>query len=291
MATAIWGLAFVALKVAMLDFTPLWINGLRYLIAAIVLIPLFILNRTWKKSWAELRKPLMASVFLFLGIYLQTLGLKYTSVAKSSFITCLYVFLVPLYYSLWGRRFRKRFWALVAISLLGVGMLCDLRFENFNYGDLLTLICVIFFSAHIIYIGRVANSFKSALEFNGLQCLFFGLMACSLGYLIDGPTSLAPLYDFSKWNYFSSWWAMFVLAIPSGVIAFAVQIHTQKTVPAHIVSLVFLIESPFAVIFGYMILNEKLNMIGVLGCLLITLAVGLVPFVEKKQNKLVASED
>ncbi len=282
LAMAIWGLAFVALKVAMQDFTPLWMNGLRYLMAVIVLLPVFILNRTWKKSWKELRKPLLAGVFLFLGIYIQTLGLQYTSVAKSSFITCLYVFLVPLYYSLWGKRFRKRFWFLVVMSLIGVAMLCDLKLDQFNYGDLLTLICVIFCSAHIIYVGRVANSFKSALEFNGIQCLSFGVIASVLGYMIDGPTSLAPLFDWSKLSYFSSWWAMFILAIPSGVIAFAIQVHTQKTVPAHIVSLVFLMESPFAVAFGYMILNEKLSWTALLGCLLITVAVGLVPLIEKK---------
>ncbi len=283
LAMAIWGLAFVAIKVALTDFTPLWMNGLRYLVAAFVLIPVFVMQKTWTRSWRDLAKPVLASIFLLLGITLQTLGLKYTTVAKSSFITCLYVFLVPLYYSFWGKRFRKRFWGLVLISLVGVAMLCDFKLENFNFGDLLTLICVIFCSAHIIYIGKVANSFKSALEFNGVQCLSFGVIACILGLFLEGPTSLAPFFDMSKLSYFSSWWAMFILAIPSGVIAFAIQIHTQKTIPAHVVSLVFLMESPFAAAFGYFILNEKLSALALLGCVLITVAVGLVPLIEDKR--------
>ena len=103
LAMAIWGLAFVAIKVALTDFTPFWMNGIRYLMAAFVLIPIFLINKTWQKSWKDLLKPFWASVFLLLGISLQTIGLKYTTVAKSSFITCLYVFLVPLYYSFWGK--------------------------------------------------------------------------------------------------------------------------------------------------------------------------------------------
>lgn len=285
LATAIWGLTFPSTKVAVGDFTPLWLNALRYLIAALASLPFFVLNRSWNRPWSELRKPMIAGGLLFLALYTQTLGLKYTTVAKSSFITCLYVFMVPLFISFGGKKFRKRFWSLVGLALLGVAMLCELRWENFNGGDFLTFLCVIACSLHIIYVGRVANVYSSAFEFNGLQCLTLGTLALVLALFFDGTPDFSPLLNLQNLSHFSTLWALIILSIPAGMVAFAIQVHTQKTLSPHVASFIFLMESPFAVVFGYLLIGERLTPLAIGGCLLITLAVALVSLLEHLEMK------
>lgn len=280
LATAIWGLTFPSGKVAVGDFTPLWLNAIRYLIAALASLPFCLKEKSFSKPWSELKKPIFAGFLLFLALYTQTMGLKYTTVAKSSFITCLYVFMVPLFIAFGGKRFRKRFWSLVGLALLGVAMLCELKMENFNFGDFLTFLCVIACSLHIIFLDKVAKTWKSAFEFNGIQCLTLGALALVLALIFDGPTDFSPLWREGSLTHFSTFWAIFILAIPAGMVAFAIQVHTQKTLSPHVASFIFLMESPFAVLFGYLLIGEKLSALALGGCILITLSVAFVSFLE-----------
>ncbi len=279
-ATALWGMTFPSGKVAVQDFSPLWLNSIRYLIAAFFCIPLFVHYRSFKRPLSELKKPFFAGLLLLSTLLTQTMGLQYTTVAKSSFITCLYVFMVPLIISFGGKHFRKRFWALVGLAIVGVAFLCELKFENFNKGDLLTLICVVACSFQILYLGKVANSFKSAFEFNGLQCLTIGVVAGLIALLLEGFPSLAPLFRAESLTSFSTLWALLFLAIPASLIAFTIQVHTQKTLSPHIASFIFLLESPFAVLFGFLLIGERLSWMAYLGCGLILLAVVLVSLME-----------
>lgn len=279
-ATALWGMTFPCGKVAVQDFSPLWLNSIRYLSAAIVCIPIIIYHKSFKRPWRELKKPITAGVLLFLTLISQTMGLQYTSVAKSSFITCLYVFMVPLLISFGGKHFRKRFWALVCMAIFGIALLCDLKWENFNYGDLLTFFCVVACSFQILFLAKVANSFKSAFEFNGIQCLTIGIISGVLALITEGIPSFAPFFKEGSLTSFSTLWALIFLAIPASLIAFTIQVHTQKTLSPHIASFIFLLESPFAVLFGFFIIGERLSWMAYLGCGLILLAVILVSLME-----------
>jgi drug/metabolite transporter (DMT)-like permease len=77
-------------------------------------------------------------------------------------------------------------------------------------------------------------------------------------------------------------WGMFFLSIISSLIAYSIQIHSQKKIPPHIAGLIFLSESPFAALFGFIFLNEKLNLINIFGAILILLSVLLVPILGRE---------
>jgi drug/metabolite transporter (DMT)-like permease len=120
LATAIWGWSFVVVKEAVLAYGVIAFLGLRFAIGSAVLGTLAIghLNRRSILVGAGI------GIALAGGYYCQTLGLRYTTVTNSGFITSLFVVTMPIINRLlFGVKIRPMFWAAVAISLAGLYLL------------------------------------------------------------------------------------------------------------------------------------------------------------------------
>jgi len=124
-----------------------------------------------------------------------------------------------------------------------------------------------------MYVGRVASVIDSPIEFNFLQNFFVAIYSTAFAFFFSGPISLAPLLDFHS----EAVKGLLFLGIISSMIAFSIQVIAQKKIPSHIAGLIFLMESPFAAIFGYFVFGELLNTLNILGGLMIILSVLLVP--------------
>ena len=102
LTAAIWGFAFTAQRAGMDHIGPFLYTGIRFLLGAAVLVPLWIFGK--KETGAAGRQSIrgllgggvLAGAFLFLGVTFQQIGLLYTTAGKAGFITGLYVILVPL---------------------------------------------------------------------------------------------------------------------------------------------------------------------------------------------------
>ena len=99
----IWGSAFVAQRLGMDHIGPFLYTGLRFALAALVLLPLLAYTAAKQtipgEPWSNrglLFGGAMMGLVLALGINLQQVGLLFTSVTNSGFITGLYVIIVPL---------------------------------------------------------------------------------------------------------------------------------------------------------------------------------------------------
>src|SRR5207247_3698137 len=121
----IWGTAFVLIKNALADISPLLFNAIRMSLAAMVLAVVFHRELT-RFTASSLRSGFLVGVFLFLGNELQTVGLKYTTPSKSAFLTGVSIVLVPVFLALfWRRRIprcgpRGVAWAFAALYLLTI---------------------------------------------------------------------------------------------------------------------------------------------------------------------------
>lgn len=273
-ATAMWGFGFIGARWTFSSFDPYWSTALRFLLAGLLGLPfLFYKKSFWRKNNIIL-KAMISSSFLLGTLLLQTLGLKSTTVAKSGFITTLYSLFIPLLMmAMTGKRYRSTFWVLILMALLGMGLMCNLELKDLNGGDFLTLLCAIFAAFHIMYIGRVASVIDSPIEFNFLQNFFVAIYSTAIAFFFSGPISLTPLLDIHS----EAVKGILFLGIISSMIAFSIQVIAQKKIPSHIAGLIFLMESPFAAIFGYFVFGEVLNALNILGALMIILSVILVP--------------
>ncbi|MBR1691748.1 MAG: DMT family transporter, partial [Lachnospiraceae bacterium] len=149
LAASIWGMAFVAQRVAADYIEPFTFNAVRCLLGGLVLIPVYAAfqmreadeareseisgdlaipaepngkqtdtgsTQTHQNGkWAHLPKlplkgGLVCGLFLFAGSMLQQYGIAYTTVGKAGFITAFYIVLVPILGLFFHKRVRLLIW-------------------------------------------------------------------------------------------------------------------------------------------------------------------------------------
>jgi drug/metabolite transporter (DMT)-like permease len=145
---AVWGFAFLFQKSAMAHIGPLLFVAARGLVAALVLVPLAVIEH--RRSQAPLGtriitiSGLAGSAFLA-GAFLQQSGIKTASVTNTGFLTALYVVATPfISFALTGRAIAPAVWAAVALSFAGTWLLGGGTLEGFGCGDLLVALSALF---------------------------------------------------------------------------------------------------------------------------------------------------
>lgn len=270
----IWGSAFVAQRVAGQMGSVYFFNGARYLLAALVVLPFAlragrIVNPTYRMR-DQYKWVAIAGFFLFLGSALQQAGLVYTTAGNAGFITSLYVVLVPIVLFLfWGERFHLL--SVVAVLLAGVGaflLSTGGRFE-IRWGDALELVGALFWTLHVIVLGKYASRFD-AMSFSVGQLVVCGLLNLGVGVFVEPMISLNSALLF----------AIAYTAIFSLGLCYTLQVWAQRHTPPADAALILSLESVFAVLAGWLLLGELLSAIQAFGCVLIFTAVLLSQFKE-----------
>lgn len=270
-AGALWGFGFIGTVWCLRFLSPSAILfyrfALSFFVSALFLAAVRLPASIWKN---EFKLGLVPGIFLWLTLIFQTWGLQHTTATNSTFITTLYVILVPLLRALAGNeRLHWQHWFCVFLALLGTGFIVQIqKISVLNWGDLLTLICAVFAAVHILVIGQRANKTKNDIAFNAFQSFWVAAFALALF-----PVT-------SHWSFDSfdtkAWIGIFALGLGSSLIAFYLQIRSQKKISPSVVSLLFLLESPFSCFFAYWLLNEQLSPWQWMGAGLILLACGLI---------------
>lgn len=273
MATCFWGLGFVGTRWTFISYDPLWSQGLRYVFSGLIALVLLVL----RKSLSFSRETVICGVILWLALQVQTIGIGLTTLAKSGFLSTFYAIITPLLGMVFFKEsYRKTYWFLVGIALVGVAFLCGFDISRLNRGDLFIIASALLFSLHIIAVDRYGQ-YHDSLNFNFQQCIVIGVLGLISSLIVKGAPDLRPLYNPSALNFPSALWGFFILSILSSLIAFSIQIYAQKEIPANIVSLIFLLEAVFASLFGYIFFAETLDRNGLTGAALIIISVALIP--------------
>ncbi|HQV63718.1 MAG TPA: DMT family transporter [Anaerolineales bacterium] len=271
----IWGSAFVAQRVAGQMGSVYLFNGARYLLAALVVLPLALrVKRKDKPSWTMSRDQykwmIVAGFLLFLGSAFQQAGMVYTTAGNAGFITSLYVVLVPIaLFFVWGEK--PHWMSIAAVGLAGVGaflLSTGGRFEV-KAGDALELLGALFWTFHVIVLGKFASKFE-AMSFSVGQLFVCAILNIGIGLFAE------PMMSFN-------WPLMFAIAYTalfSLGLCYTLQVWAQRHTPPADAALILSLESVFAVISGWLILNERLVLIQIFGCVLIFIAVVLSQFKE-----------
>ena len=266
---AIWGFSFVIVKDSLDYMDAMYMVACRYTIAAAVMGIIFI------KKWKLLNKDYLVhgsltGAFLFLGYLTQTIGCRYTTAGKNAFLTTVYVILIPFIAWLLTKKRPGIFVFLAAVmSLTGIGFLAlgSEEITGVNRGDVLTLVCGVFFALHIIYTERFNSKGGDPLFLTLLQFVFTALAGWITAALF------AP--QFSSQELFSSNAALSLLylGIFSTMVGFSLQNLGLKYVKSSTASLFLSFESVFGILFSILFLHEVLTPLMILGCVLIFTAV------------------
>lgn len=277
-AGTLWGFGFIAAIWALESLSPLGITTSRFAVAGAVGLLLLAIPKV--REGVQRKDFLLALIpgLLINGtLILQTWGLKYTTATKSGFITTLYVMIVPiLEMVLKKKKLHFMHWPLVFVAMIGTALIVDLKWDGFNFGDFLTLLCAFMASAHIFYVGIVSPNVQNSFAFNTFQSFWAAMLALVMIPFIDGP-------HFKEMTS-HAWMGMASLAFGSTLIAFYLQIKAQRVLSASLSSILFLMESPFAMIFAIFILGEVLMGLQFFGAALIFVSAACATLLETKRT-------
>ena len=92
--TVLWGSAFAVMRLAAGHGSVFFLNGLRFLLGAILLLPFTRLRSAFNR--ANLPYVGLAGFALFVAVGLQQAGLVTSTAGNAGFITSLYVIVVPI---------------------------------------------------------------------------------------------------------------------------------------------------------------------------------------------------
>lgn len=269
LSAAIWGFAFVVVKDSLNYIGAVYMIAIRYSIAAAAM-GLFFLKK-WKLiNRKYLFHGLVTGCFLFTAYLTQTIGCKYTTAGKNAFLTTIYVILIPLIaWILYKKRPAWYVFAAAILSLTGIGLLAlgtgDTR--GMNRGDILTLICGLFYALHIVWTAKYNEKGDDTLLLTLLQFAFCAVFGWLLAPVLDGKFSLQVLQS-SKVVI-----SMLYLGLLSTMLCFSLQNIGLKYVQSSLASLFLSFESVFGVIFSVIFLHEHLTFRMITGCVLIFCAV------------------
>lgn len=282
-----WGFGFVATQWALRIFSAPETLVLRFLLAFIfgeTFRFLFLRNKHQESSLKSLIKPSMiAGTLLGSCLLLQTTGLIFTSASNSGFITCLYIVLVPVFgYLFFKQRIIKGLWLYVLIALVGAFLMMGGNFEQLNQGDLWTLACSIFAAFHIIYIGFATDKIKDGFRFNNYQNLMAMILLIPTLFLPAPRTGHLDFHNASLGDLVLPFFGLFMIAAGGSTFAFYLQIRTQKVLSASEASMLFLLESPFAMISGAIFMQDQITLNKLSGAALILMAAVLTLRSESK---------
>lgn len=260
-ATLMWGLSYSIQSMsasALGSFTIVFFKGL----GGVLVFP-YLLIKKIKLDKTTLFGGVLMGLFAFGGLISQQVGLELSTVSKASFITSLYIIIVPILEMFSGKKPNKRLLIAILIALVGLYLLCFSGNYSFNIGDILLLICSLFFAIQIIYIDRYSKIC------NPIALTFVSQAVVSVLAFIIMMFKERPDINVLATQVFPILYMVFI----AGMIAMTIQIVFQKDCGPTLASLLMSFESVFGAIGGWLILNQVLSFKEIIGCLLVFIAI------------------
>ena len=273
----IWGTAFIAQSVGGDYAEPLTFNCARSVLATVFLFACCLLfDKMSGKKFSLLgsddplykdrliKGGITCGLFLSLACFFQQLGIMYTTVGKSGFITALYIVLVPVLSYVFYRRAVSLLQGIsVGIAAIGMYFICINEGFAINKGDLYTLICAFCFAAQIICVENIVKNL------DGVRLSFIQFATCAvvngvLMFIFETPSLTSVLQGWAPIAY---------TGIMSSGVAYTLQIVGQKHVSSVLACMLMSLESAFALLSGWILLGQAMSPREIFGCCLVFAAI------------------
>ncbi len=302
-AAAIWGFAFSAQKIAS-GLGAFTIGMTRSLFAGVFLI-LVIVILDWvtgsdrrlfsrkNKFFAGFNKTelvggVACGLVLTVASALQQIGIgDGTDAGKASFITALYVLVVPIYGLFIGKKSPANVWVSVGIAVVGFYLLCIKGDFTMSASDFLVFLCALVFALHIM----VIDYFAPRCDGVRMSCIqFFVATALNavIALIFESPISFTLIGE--------SILPLLYIGIGSSGVAYTLQIVAQKNVHPAAGAVILSLESVFGVVGSAILLKEVMTPREYIGCVIVFLAVVLsqidfASLLRKKENNSLQNKE
>ena len=279
----IWGSSFVAQSIGMQSIDAFTFTGIRTVLGMLFLLPFtLIINKGFDFSRKTLKKGLILGIVFSFAQNFQQFAFYYSTSGKIAFITAFYMFFVPLFSVIFlKKKISVLTWLSILMGLVGLFFLCINPDEMtaINPGDILALICAVFYAVQIMLIDKFLDDKTNGIQLSFMQFFVAGIISVIAMFIFEKPV-IADIKTAAPSLLYSG--------IMSCGIAYTLQIVGQKNASPVVASLLMCLESVFAVITASIILHEAMAPREMAGCLIMFAAIIISQVSEslsaKKQN-------
>lgn len=283
LTTVIWGCAFVAQSVGMDHIGPFTFQAVRCLLGVLALLPvifLFDLKKTDGKNyisrWCDpklWKAGILCGIALFVASGAQQVGLIDTDAGKAGFLTSMYIVIVPFL----GLFFRKKLSPATVLGVLvavaGLYLVSGAGATGMAPSDMLMVLCAFAFAVQIVLVERLGMD-MDGLRLNCVQCLVCSVLSAVVMAFTETPV-LGDLIDCALPLAYAGCLSMGV--------AYSLQIIGQQKVDSVPAAIIMSLESVFAALAGWLLLNERMSPRELTGCGLLFTAVILSQIPARKK--------
>ena len=287
----IWGTTYLAIKIGIEDFPPFMMAAIRYFIAGVLLLVFSLIKKENIFSANAFRNMVIGAFIMTFGQAIAFWSEKYIS----SGLTAVFGSLLPICYIITDRRnwhmYKGSKLTLVSITLGIVGIIVlfinpSRASEQQQTGwitvvaSLVTVSACFCWAAGSLYF-KYHNKSGSLYENVGWQ-LIGGMVCCIFVSLVAG-----------EWRNFSfasvslhAWMAVLYLAIAGSIVALISLYWLLARRPAALVGTYAYVNPVIAVLLGYIIANEEISFIQIIGMVIILIAAYLANSVKLSMQEL-----
>ena len=286
----IWGTGFVAQDEAANHLGSFAFNATRNLLATGFVLGLLWWRNHYPSPFAQPTVKLKLSSHwwpgfliggaLFLGESFQQIGIAAyptgaAAAGRAGFLTSVYVVFVAVIAWAIGR---TRSWIVmisVVVCLVGMYLLCVQHGLGHIYlADWLEIICALMFTLHILVIDR----------YRGMDSLVLSAIQFATASLLAGLFALV-LHQFSWTDIMDALVTILYAGFVSSGVGYTLQVIGQQYAEPTAASIAMSLESVFAALAGWIILNEVMNGREIIGGLLVFVAVIIAQVSDFLQGK------
>lgn len=263
LGTAFWGISFSVTKLAIGQHSSSTFLFYRFFTATVVLAVIFA-RHLKTTSWQSVLTGAGLAIPLMFGIYLQTLGIKYTSASQCAFIAGTCVIIIPvLKLLLFRTSVPVKIWIAALVALGGLFVISIKDNFTISAGDLYTLAGSFGFALYLI---RVE---KRSAQGNLIYTIVPMFATCTLLSCVVALTDTNAQWMPAD-NAF--WQGVVFCALFSTAYMYTISNISQRYISAERVAIIYLFEPVFGAIAASFILDESLSYRLLLGGSLIFMA-------------------
>lgn len=274
--SAIWGSAFIAIKISLNYFSPVSVASYRLIVASIFLLIFYIIGK-YKTSLN--RTDLIMLLFVgvvgnFLPFYLISWSEQHIQSSTAGILMGVGPILTLILSHFFTKDDRFTYSKLISISIGFIGVLFIFEIDTlFNFG---TANSLQLFSKFLIIIAALGYMISNIVAYNTLKHIdsfSITFFATFFGALVSVPFLLYSETIQPSYINFSALLPILYLGIFPTALAFQLRYHITKTSGPVFLSYVAYLIPIFALIWGFVLLSEEIYLNSIIGITLILFGV------------------
>ena len=274
--SAIWGSAFIAIKVSLNYFSPVSVASYRLIVASIFLLIFYIIGK-YKTSLN--RTDLIMLLFVgvvgnFLPFYLISWSEQHIQSSTAGILMGVGPILTLILSHFFTKDDRFTYSKLISISIGFIGVLFIFEIDTlFNFGTANSLQLLSKFLIIIAALGYMISNIVAYNTLKHIDSFSITFFATLFGALVSVPFLLYSETIQPSYINFSALLPILYLGIFPTALAFQLRYHITKTSGPVFLSYVAYLIPIFALIWGFVLLSEEIYLNSIIGITLILFGV------------------